>query len=289
MKNFSIRELADLSGIKAPTIRVWEKRYTVFQPQRSKGNVRKYTVDELDKLLTLSLLSNHRFKISHIALLSNDELRIKIKQLTNETARIDRMIHSLVVNMYSMDPDAFEAVLDECFLSWPSDFVVQKILFPFLEKVNLLFEGKRRNEEHLVVTVIRQKLHWSIEQVRAPKENRKTILLFLSGERQLDLLLLYCYHELKKSGWKVIYMGVDISLKNVEEMLRLKQSGYLLTYVPKKSSLPLEALSEKVRSIDDSAVVLLVHPEENYDRTQPAYNNIRILSCKEAIDMLTNK
>lgn len=287
MKNFSIRELSELSGIKAPTIRVWEKRYTVFIPRRSDGNIRQYTVDELDKLLALSLLSNHRYRISRLAAMSGEELQLRLSQLTNDASRFDRMIHRLLVSMYNMDVEAFEAVLDECFISWPSGTVVQKILFPFLEKVNLLYEGRRRNEEHLVVTVIRRKLHWSIEQIPVPQEKGKTILLFLSGERQLDLLLLYFYYQLKSSGWQVVYMGDDISLKNIEEILRLKKPPFLLTYGSRKAALSLTVLAERVSSIVPNAVVLLVETNRTGSGIATAYKNVKTLNCHDAINLLT--
>lgn len=285
MKYFSIKELEVLSGIRQHTIRVWEKRYTVFKPKRSGGNVRRYSVEELSKLLNLSLLLDNKFKISRLAAMKDDELLQSVGQLKEEKARICRFIYGLAVEMYKMDIDAFEALLDECFLTFPVEKVVQDVLFPFLEKVNLLCRGKRQNEEHLVVTCIRRKLLWSIENSTSPVSSGKTILLFLSGENQLDLLLLYFYYHLKTTGWKVIYMGVDISRQNLEEMLPAKKPHYLLTYLPTKNPLLLNALSEIASRLADGAAILIVCPDE-IKETKEEYDNIRRLRYKEALQLL---
>lgn len=285
MKYFSIKELEAISGIKPHTIRIWEKRYTVFKPKRSGGNVRRYSVEELSKLLSLSVLLDNKFKISHLAAMNDEELLQILGQLKEEKARTCRYIYGLAVEMYKMDIDAFEALLDECFLTFPTEKVVQDILFPFLQKVNLLCRGKRQNEEHLVVTCIRRKLLWSIENSTSPVSSKKTILLFLSGENQLDLLLLYFYYHLKITGWKVVYMGIDISLQNLEEMLLVKKPQFLLTYMPTKNPILLNAISELTGRLADGAAVIIVCPGE-INETKEEYTNIRKLRYKEALQLL---
>ena len=47
---FSIKDLENLSGIKAHTIRIWEKRYNVLEPMRSDTNIRSYDIKNLQKL-----------------------------------------------------------------------------------------------------------------------------------------------------------------------------------------------------------------------------------------------
>ena len=65
--SFSIKNLEHLSGIKAHTIRIWEKRYDLFLPERTETNIRLYNLDSLQKLLNVSMLYKNGFKISKIA------------------------------------------------------------------------------------------------------------------------------------------------------------------------------------------------------------------------------
>jgi DNA-binding transcriptional MerR regulator len=78
---FSIKDLENLSGVKAHTIRIWEKRYNLLKPKRSKTNIRHYDLNNLQKLLNISFLNSNGFKISKIAALDETELAPKTREL----------------------------------------------------------------------------------------------------------------------------------------------------------------------------------------------------------------
>ncbi len=59
MGQYSIKELEQLTGIKAHTIRMWEQRYCLLKPKRSETNIRTYDDDDLKHLLNVSLLNQH--------------------------------------------------------------------------------------------------------------------------------------------------------------------------------------------------------------------------------------
>lgn len=285
MKSFSIKELEVLCGIKAHTIRIWELRYATFQPQRTNGNVRRYSIDELSKLSKLALLSNSGYRASHICKMTEDELQSVVLQLKLDHERMQRAVCELIICMHKMDIRGFEMQLDDCFLSWPAETVIDEIIFPFLSKVGLLCKGRQLNEEHLVVTAIRKKLLWSIERLDTPTPNSKSILLFLSNEKQLDLLLLYLYYHLKKDGWEVIYMGVNISLKNLEELLSVKQTDYLLTYPSQRHTISLDELSPRMKKLSPETKLLVVDTSKL--GAESAYDNVTTASIDEAKQLLS--
>jgi len=66
MHSFTIKDLENLSGIKAHTIRMWEQRYSFLKPNRTGTNIRVNSNDELKKLLNVALLNKCVFKISQI-------------------------------------------------------------------------------------------------------------------------------------------------------------------------------------------------------------------------------
>ena len=74
MGQYSISDLAKLTGIKAHTLRIWEKRYDVCHPVRDANNIRKYTEEDLQHLIKISHLNNLGHKISSIACLPQHEL-----------------------------------------------------------------------------------------------------------------------------------------------------------------------------------------------------------------------
>ncbi|MFW5645114.1 MAG: MerR family transcriptional regulator [Bacteroidota bacterium] len=57
MANYSIKDLEKLSGIKAHTLRIWEKRYNLVEPKRTETNIRYYDDDDLKRIMNIALLN----------------------------------------------------------------------------------------------------------------------------------------------------------------------------------------------------------------------------------------
>ena len=57
MEHYSINDLEKLSGIKAQTIRVWERRYNIIKPSRTDTNRRRYDDIQLRKIINISILT----------------------------------------------------------------------------------------------------------------------------------------------------------------------------------------------------------------------------------------
>ena len=64
---YSIKDLENLTKIKAHTIRIWEQRYGILNPQRTPTNIRYYVDSDLRKILNVNLLYTNGYKISKIA------------------------------------------------------------------------------------------------------------------------------------------------------------------------------------------------------------------------------
>ncbi|WP_172623084.1 MerR family transcriptional regulator [Flavisolibacter ginsenosidimutans] len=285
MKNFSIQELARLSGLKAHTLRVWEIRHAVVSPQRGLGNNRYYSVDEMEKLLLLALISHSGQRISTLSQLSLLQLKQRADGLKSEGSRQQKAVHSLIISMYRLDTESFEAVLNDCFLGWPSGTVVKAVIYPFLHKVDLLYRGRRTNEEHLAVTAIRQKLHWSLERLDVVPKKKKAIWLFLPKDTQLDLLLLYLCFVLKETGRRVLYLGADVSIQNLEDLFSGKKADYLLTYLPEKHRFSLPHLSEVMGRFLPQAKLLVVTTNASQAQ-EPAESNVSQVELDEALSFL---
>src|SRR5687767_8934980 len=165
MNAFTIKDLENLSGIKAHTIRIWEQRYSFLKPQRSKSNIRYYGNEELKTILNIALLNKYGFKISHIDKMSAVEVREKIISLSYAEAFQERFINELLQHMVDLDIAGFEETLNIYIRSKGIDKTISQLIFPFLEKVGILWLTDHMNvaQEHLVTNVIRQKLIVGIE------------------------------------------------------------------------------------------------------------------------------
>jgi MerR family transcriptional regulator, light-induced transcriptional regulator len=233
MNAFTIKDLENLTGIKAHTIRIWEQRYRFLKPQRTETNIRYYSNDELKKVLNIALLNKYGFKISHIDKMRPEEMQDKITTLSNTEAQQERLINSLIQCMVDLNIDAFEKQLDEHIKSKGIDKTIIQLVFPFLEKIGILWITNHiiPAQEHLVTNVIRQKLLVGIESAYAHFSKDKTVLLFLPEGEHHELGLLYTYYLLKTRGIQVLYLGANVPLKDVEFVATLKKPDYLYTHL----------------------------------------------------------
>lgn len=248
MNAFTIRDLENLSGIKAHTIRIWEKRYNFLKPQRSGTNIRYYTSSELKTLLNYALLNKNGFKISTIAEMTPAIINETVLSLNSFEARHERLINEMLSAMVELDPESFEKTVNDYIHDDGIQNSVKFLLFPFLQRVGILWvtDHIRVAQEHLVSNIIRQKLIKGIEdlQINSPADN--TVVLFLPDGEYHELGLLYVNYLLKTKGINTIYLGADVPVEELEYVCKLKQPRYLYTHL---TSLPARFNFEKYLSV----------------------------------------
>jgi MerR family transcriptional regulator, light-induced transcriptional regulator len=233
MNAFTIKDLENLSGIKAHTIRIWEQRYSFLRPKRTDTNIRFYNNDELKTVLNISLLNKYGYKISHIDRMSAEEIKEKIQSLSQLQAQQERIITELIQQMVDLDPGSFETTLNNYIFTRGIEKTIIYIIFPFLERIGILWVTSHINsaQEHLISNIIRQKLIVGIENTICHLQVNKTVLLFLPEGEHHELGLLFICYLLKNRGVKVLYIGADSPLKDVEYVAKLKKPDLLYTHL----------------------------------------------------------
>jgi DNA-binding transcriptional MerR regulator len=233
MNAFTIKDLENLSGIKAHTIRIWEQRYTFLKPQRTNTNIRYYTSEELKTLLNISLLNKYGYKISHINKMDLLEMKEKILSLDHVQAQQERIVNELIQSMVDLEMDSFETILSNHIKGYGIEKSINQIIFPFLERIGILWLTYHINpaQEHLVTNIIRQKLIVGIENTSLKLQTGKTALLFLPEGEYHEIGLLYVYYLLKSRGIKVLYLGANVPLKDMEYIVNLKKPDFLYSHL----------------------------------------------------------
>ncbi len=233
MNSFTIKDLENLSGIKAHTIRIWEQRYSFLKPERTGTNIRYYNNDELKKVLNIALLNKYGYKISHIDKMSAEEVREKLLSLNQAQAQQERLINEMIRCMVDLDLDNFERILDSYILARGIERTITQIIFPFLEKIGILWVTSHINpaQEHLVTNIIRQKLIVGIEGTAVSLRVNKTVLLFLPEGEYHELGLLFMCYLLKSRGVNTIYLGASVSIDDTVYVANLKNPDYLYCHL----------------------------------------------------------
>jgi DNA-binding transcriptional MerR regulator len=233
MNAFTIKDLENLSGIKAHTIRIWEQRYQFLKPNRTDTNIRYYSNDELKKILNIALLNKYGYKISHIDKMNEMEVKEKILSLSQVQAQQERIVNDLIKCMIDLDMEKLEEILDKYIIARGIERAITQIIFPFLEKIGILWLTNHINpaQEHLVTNIIRQKLIVGIEGATSLLKVNKTVLLFLPEGEYHEVGLLFVYYLLKSRGVPVIYLGANVPLTDVEYVVKLKKPNYLFSHL----------------------------------------------------------
>jgi DNA-binding transcriptional MerR regulator len=233
MNAFTIKDLENLSGIKAHTIRIWEQRYSFLKPQRTKTNIRYYSNQELKSFLNVSLLYKYGFKISTIDKMDEQQVKERIMSLGQVEAQQEKILNHLIQYMIELDMEQFEGLLDNFIRLRGIDKTITQIIFPFLDRIGILWLTNHIHptQEHLVTNIIRQKLIVGIEGVVCHLSVDKTVLLFLPEGEHHELGLLYIYYQLKCRGIRVLYMGSNTPLGDIQFVCKSKNPDHLFTHL----------------------------------------------------------
>jgi DNA-binding transcriptional MerR regulator len=225
MNSFTIKDLENLSGIKAHTIRIWEQRYDFLKPQRTTTNIRYYSNEELKTVLNVALLNKYGFKISRLNKMMPAEIKERICSLEDSRAIQEKIINSLVHEMIDLNMEAFEKIIAGHISARGIERTVVQLLFPFLGKIGILWQTGHINaaQEHLVTNIVRQKLIVAIETTVSHVKLDRSFLLFLPEGEHHELGLLFVYYLLKSRGANAIYLGANVPLKDAEFVVKLKK------------------------------------------------------------------
>ncbi len=231
---FSIRDLENLSGIKAHTIRIWEKRYGLLEPERTDTNIRSYSLENLQKLLNVTLLYNNGYKISKIATLPVTEIPVLVNKLSVKENDKDHIINSLKLAMVNFDQVLFQNTYNELTLNKSFREIFSSILIPLLNQLGMLWQTDHihSSHEHFMTGLIRQKIIANTEKLHLndPIKKDRTFVLFLPDNEIHEIGLLYINYELLLRGYKSIYLGQTVSIDSLKDLDIVKENLHFISY-----------------------------------------------------------
>jgi len=220
-----------MTGIKAHTIRIWEKRYNIVDPKRTESNIRYYDDEDLKKLLNVSILHKHGFKISKIANLNESQLNEKISEVSRVDSDFDCQIEGLVVAMIDLNEAKFEKIINTATLNLGFEDTIFKIIYPFFKKVGVLWQTGAINpaQEHFISNLIKLKLMVAIDNQSPAEKTGKKFMLFLPEWEFHEIGLLINYYLIKKQGHSVLYLGQAVPREDLEPVAAKYKPDCLVT------------------------------------------------------------
>ena len=251
MGKYSIKELEQLSGIKAHTIRIWEKRHNIIEPQRTTTNIRYYSDADLKRIINVSLLNNHGIKISKIADMSTEDVNLKVQEISEQHNDSSIPIDQLLISMVDLDEEQFEKILSKHAQKHGLEKTITEVAYPFLEKIGVLWQTGEITpaHEHFISNLIRQRLIISIAELPIAMHSSKRAILFLPEGELHELGLLFLHYITRKRGYRTYYLGQSVPHEDVKKVYAIHKPQLLitsLTAVPAPNNLEafLKRLSE---------------------------------------------
>ncbi len=234
-QQFSIKDLENLSGIKAHTIRIWEKRYQIFTPNRTLTNIRFYSLDELQKLLNISFLNSYGYKISRVADYSEFELNKLVKQVYSEKTNAIFSINVLKVAMFNFDAVLFNETHNELAKTKNFSQIFLQVYVPFLHEIGMLWQTSaiKPIHEHFISYLIFQKLIENISLIQNEKhvvDHEKTVVLFLPENELHEISLMFINYQLISKGYRTIYFGSSVPFNDLVEMHKFYDTVHFVSY-----------------------------------------------------------
>ncbi len=259
---FSIKDLENLSGIKAHTIRIWEKRYHILEPMRTDTNIRYYDLSALQKLLNITLLHNYGYKISKISEMSRVELNELINSIVNEKSAKHHAINAFKMAMMNFDQSLFLKTYNELLSEKSFKEIFFEVFIPLMEELGYLWQTDTITpaHEHFVTHLIKQKLLFETEklQLRTPTNFDKTFVLYLPLNEIHELALLYLNYEVLDKGFKTIYLSESVPSESLIDLKKYFKNLVYVTYIT------VEPTRENVNSyVDQLKEYLIVDENDN--------------------------
>lgn len=234
--SFSIKNLENISGIKAHTIRIWEKRYNLLYPERTDTNIRRYSLDSLRKLLNITLLYNHGFKISKIANLPEEEVPIIVREIALKSNSEQVSVNAFKLSMVNFDTVLFDATFDELISKNEFSFIYIHIFIPLMNELGILWQtgAISPSHEHFITNLIKQKIHIQTEIIQRsdmPTFNTSKFVLFLPENEIHELSILFINYFILSKGHKTIFLGQSITTESLKTLLSFSTSLHFVSYL----------------------------------------------------------
>ena len=234
MSNYSIRDLEQLSGIKAHTLRIWEQRYNIIQPKRTDTNIRLYDDQDLKLVLNISLLKDHGHKISEISKLSLSEMSKAVITITDQKLSYPDQIHALTLSMIDLDEERFEKIISTNFLQNGFTNTMIYIIYPFLNRIGTLWVTGSIGpaQEHFITNLVRQKIIVAIDGqvVKYHPDSKKFILYLPEGELH-EMGLLFASYIIRSRHHKVVYLGQTLPFNELIFAYDIHKPDYIFSVI----------------------------------------------------------
>lgn len=231
---FSIKDLENLTGIKAHTIRIWEKRYNLLSPQRTETNIRFYDLASFQKLLNVSYLNNNGYKISKIATLGDHKIPDIVREIAAKNNLESHALNSFKLAMLNFDQVLFYNTYESLLKEKSFSDIFTDVFIPLLTEIGLLWQTNTITpaHEHFITTFIRQKILINTERIQSQSKHSsdRTFVLYLPDNEIHELGLLFLNYCVIEKGFHSIFLGQSVPIDSLKDLHQYYRNIVFISY-----------------------------------------------------------
>lgn len=231
---YSIKQVTDMLGIPAVTLRAWESRYHAVEPMRTNSGYRIYSEQNVEDLRWLKeQVDSHQMSISHAVRLlhTRKEEQQKAETILSEPRSSQepedayrKMEEQIYQCLYQFQGERANALIDFGFSMYGYDAMFYRVLVPILIRVGDAWENGRASvaQEHYMTQLISQRFYQFFHLFPIYPHLPKALALCPEGEHhQVGLMLFSLF--LRKNGSEVIYLGANTPAEGIIPILAEQQ------------------------------------------------------------------
>lgn len=284
--SYTITDLEKLSGIKAHTLRIWEKRYSIVQPDRSNANNRRYSSEDMKRVINIAVLNKNGWRISKIAGLDSEQLRAEVRNISEEPS-IAAKIEPLIIAMIDYNEERFCEIMNQVIDEYGFEACYEELIWPFLERIGVLWvtDSISIAHEHMISNMLRQKLVANIDALKGHNEELENRILFYMPDKELhELTSLYFLYLLRKVGYQCLYLGVMTPLEAVRDAIFGWNPTHVIMSVSSELSFEKE-VSEYLRQVAMSfpEQTIVVAGKLVDEITECGAQNVKMVNSKQEL------
>jgi len=262
---FTIKDLENLTGIKAHTIRIWEKRYNILTPLRTDTNIRVYDAHSLQKLLNINTLNSFGYKISTISKVAEEKLPAMVKEILSSKTIDSHVLSNFKLAMMNFDVQLFLSTYEGVAKTKTFSYIFHNCFMQLLEEIGNLWQTGTITpaHEHFISNLIKQKIAVNTEAqqlAEVVRTDRVFVLYLPEGEiHEIGLMLLN--YELLRAGFRTVYLGESVPLADIRDIKKTFDNITFVTYLtvePTVAEIPYFISRMKESVVNDSTTQLLV-------------------------------
>lgn len=281
MAIYTINDIEQLSGIKAHTLRIWEKRYGIINPKRTAINKRYYEDSDLQLIMNIALLNKNGYKISKISQMSEEEFQAKVEECSDIYSTDDERLDALFLAMLDIDEYRFSKIIDHIIEDVGFEKCMDQIIYPFMDRLSVMWMAGNTKEVHekFVANLIRRKLISAINDANKCGISGPKFILYLPQGETHELSLLYLQYMLCAMGVNAINLGTDLSLIDALEGVSMSKAKYVFTlFNDSFAESPLQPYIDELSHHLGKDVHLLLSGQQLFSQNISVSDNVKILS-----------